>query len=312
MQSRRCRRGWARCGHGGLGVGLIVILLVMLLCTVGLAGLVYLAVSHYRGGRSPMWRATVSLVLSFVIVFGGAYLVLARSSLMFHARLFVASPLHWAVFGGHGRCAGIVLGFGADANGAASFRDGRMLPLHLAAATLHREDLINRLIDGGADVNGFDPTRRTALDWAARSGNVEAATILIARGAALDKSGPLAYAATGSPSMVRFLLAQGAPFPDPGVDSYVAQPLWTALSKHRGDIALILVEGGSPVDFANRDGVTPLHLAASAGLTEVVAALLKRTARPNATDVKGRTPLDVATDAVRPLLTAQGGSPGVE
>ena len=54
--------------------------------------------------------------------------------------------------------------------------------------------------------------------------------------------------------------------------------------------------------------MTPLHLAALHGNTEVVDFLLKKEADPNAKDEYGQTPLDRAkNEEIKQLLRAKGG-----
>lgn len=79
--------------------------------------------------------------------------------------------------------------------------------------------LMNTLIEAGANVNERDERGATPLMWAANRGPLESAQLLVRRGADLnaqDSSGltALMYAAPEQPSLIEFLLAQGA---DPNI-----------------------------------------------------------------------------------------------
>jgi ankyrin repeat protein len=56
----------------------------------------------------------------------------------------------------------------------------------------------------------------------------------------------------------------------------------------------LLVDAGVDVNHANDEGITPLHLAAQAGLDSVVTLLAQHGARLDAKDKKNRTPVDMA------------------
>ncbi len=77
--------------------------------------------------------------------------------------------------------------------------------------------MIEKLLKAGADANGAAPEGETALMTAARTGNVEAARVLLAHGAPVDareswrgQTALMWAAAQNHPAMVRELLAHGA------------------------------------------------------------------------------------------------------
>lgn len=109
---------------------------------------------------------------------------------------------------------------------------------------------------------------RTALHYAAGPDlNVARVARLIAAGADVDladKHGftPLHFAAQGNAAeAVRLLLAAGAVVDLP--DEFGDTPLWRAVSKCRGDGAVIkmLREAGADPYYANKSGVSPISLA---------------------------------------------------
>src|ERR1044072_1738932 len=74
--------------------------------------------------------------------------------------------------------------------------------------------------------------------------------------------------------------------------------------------AALLIANGADTTSRNNAGSTALHLAASAGFTNVIKSLLDRNADINAKDNNGRTPLDSAAQRGRTgavdLLLAHG------
>lgn len=124
-----------------------------------------------------------------------------------------------------------------------------------------------RLIYGKAAAKR-DSYGRTALHYAAGPElNVGKVKRLIAAGADVnlaDKNGftPLHFAAQeNAPKTVKVLLAAGAEVDPP--DTYGDTPLWRAVSKCRGDGAVIklLREAGADPYYANKSDVSPVSLA---------------------------------------------------
>jgi ankyrin repeat protein len=67
--------------------------------------------------------------------------------------------------------------------------------------------------------------------------------------------------------------------------------------------AKLLLRHGADLDAADNAGNTPLHWAASKNLKEVVRVFLSEAADPNAVDINGLRPLDLAElDDVRDML----------
>jgi ankyrin repeat protein len=144
------------------------------------------------------------------------------------------------------------------------------------------------LIKRGADVNAPQGDGVTALHWAARHGDAELLTALLAAGAnarAATRLGaytPLHLAAErGSAAIVKALLGAGAV-----VDARTstgATPLMLAAAA--GDTAAIaaLVDKGADVNAAERDRLqTPLIFAAANNRLDAVKLFIARGANPNA------------------------------
>jgi len=179
------------------------------------------------------------------------------------------------------------------------------------ADAARRGDLpaLRALVDRGADVNAAQGDGMTALHWAAERGQAEAATLLLARGAAvgavtrIGRYTPLHLAARGGhAAVVAALLAAKA---DPqALTTTGAVPLHFAAAAGNRDAVSALLDAGAAVDAREPQwGQTPLMFAAAAGRTEVVRALLARGADLAATgkvvDLTARNRADAAESRAR-------------
>ena len=134
----------------------------------------------------------------------------------------------------------------------------------------------------GADVNAAQGDGFTALHWAAKTGHLEVATVLIAAGADIEATTRL-----GS-----------------------HMPLHVAAAAGQAGVAEALLDAGAPADAMTSTGAEPIHLAAAAGVSEVVTALIAHGASVDARETEwGLTPLMFASvrgrvGAVRTLMEA--------
>jgi ankyrin repeat protein len=191
----------------------------------------------------------------------------------------------------------------------------------MVASFLGLERLAERLLKQGAKVNSKD-TRygRTALIWAAGSGNEEIVDLLIqTKKADLDSKDstygqtPLFWAASdGHEGIVKLLLATGKVDPDSKDDEYGQTPLsWAAREGHEGIIKLLLATGKVDPDLKAKGGITPLSWAASEG-HEGIVKLLLATGKVDlhSKDDFGQTPLSWAAsnrhEGIVKLLLATG------
>jgi ankyrin repeat protein len=129
----------------------------------------------------------------------------------------------------------------ANPGAANTFAEDGWTPLHLAGFFCHA-DAVRRLLDAGAQPGAVsrNSLRNTALHAALAGGCVEAALLLIERGAdvkAVDSGGytPLHIAAeNGQVAAVKALLARGA---DPhAVDAEDKTPLSRAAARNQNDV----------------------------------------------------------------------------
>jgi cytohesin len=186
-------------------------------------------------------------------------------------------------------------------------------PLHYAAQGGHA-DVVEFLLDKGAQVNHPNIIGETPLHCAATAESPAGAILLAARGADLGArtqprgATPLTLAtAFGRLATMKMLLERGA---DPRQAAPSGETL-LHVAAVAGPVESIplLVAAGADVNAAKADGETPLLAACSAADLAKARALLKAGADPNRRDVVGREPLALAagtgqTEFVTLLLEA--------
>lgn len=166
-------------------------------------------------------------------------------------------------------------------------------PLHYIAER-GRPGLAEVLYEKLAKLEIRDHNGMTPLLRAARSGTAAMVGWFIERGANLgakDNAGRTAlhWAAANTPQAAQQVADKGF---NPNERDNLGR---TALHYARNDsVVQILVAHNATVNVADLNGATPLHTAASAGLTTAVTGLAKAGATINAADAAGRTPLHYA------------------
>ena len=169
-------------------------------------------------------------------------------------------------------------------------------PLMLAMPDLAR---VKQLIANGADVRYRTPAGYDALTVAASyRGTAEIIRALLDAGAEAEpaegvkaKHSPLLFASmSGDIDAVSLLLARGAkanPRPSPSGDS----PISEAITFGRADVVHALVAAGAKTDLVERTGVNLLHWATITNRANVIPELAKAGVNINAIDEAGFTPL---------------------
>lgn len=206
-------------------------------------------------------------------------------------------------------------------------------PLHIAAEWGPLE-IVQFLLDKGANVNAKSTQGNTPLHYAAKQNEAAIAQLLLERGAAindqrsLDGWAPLHFAAfNNSTETLQLLLERGANVDIQNKDKetplvlatrkdhagaaqllleYHANihhcgsalhrtPLHIAAEEHHIKTATILLAGGANINAQDHWGETPLHLVAKAGDDIAMAQLLlDRGGNVNAQGICGVTPLNLA------------------
>jgi uncharacterized protein len=131
------------------------------------------------------------------------------------------------------------------------------------------------LTSGDSSPNQTDDESRTALHYAALSGNLEIIAILVKAGAKLDVADPLGNT-----------------------------PLHLAADRNQTEAGELLLAAGAEVDPQNQGGMTPLMIAASRGDTQLVLALLAKGASTAITDYTGRDALAWAEEGHHQAVVA--------
>ena len=200
---------------------------------------------------------------------------------------------------------------------------GRTDPIHDA---VWRGNLpaVESLLDRGTNINATDGCGRTPLYWAAMIDRPEIASVLIKRGANVNKGAswkghdtPLHVAANkGNEAIISILLDGGA---NVNVRSMSEQtPLhYAAWLMHPGAVSLLIARGAD-VNARDYQESTPLHVEypypipkdwPAADYAKVVKILIAHGADVNARNKRGNTPLKIAKQigneaAVNELLAA--------
>ncbi len=162
------------------------------------------------------------------------------------------------------------------------------------AANKGDSEVVEALLDSGADINARDEQNQTALHKAASRGHNSIVNLLLERGADVNaknlfrQTALLAPVHRGSLDIVRALLGAGA---DVDARSGLAgQSPLLAVSSGRTKVVEALLEEGADVNLKGKSyHETALMLAAIAGNTATVKALLEKGADVKAASTNGRT-----------------------
>lgn len=222
------------------------------------------------------------------------------------------TPLHLAAACGHVECCRLLLDAGADAN-AQAFQGGT--PLH-AAVSQRNEECVELLLSRGANPNlAGSENLETPLHAAARQGSEPLCKALLEAGADANLRNNLLQAALHiavacDDISCAALLLEHTDRNLPG-DREGDTPLHLAARAQRADMVNLFVAMGMDVDVLNNLGETPLHLACESAKDDAcVSALLPRVSDVNARNKMQQTPLHYAAGGesgrVVKLLIAQG------
>jgi ankyrin repeat protein len=206
-------------------------------------------------------------------------------------------------------------------------RNGEDTTLLHNAAKIGFKELVQQLINNGANVVVIDSKQRTPLHYAATK---EVAALLIRDINARDESGntPLHLAVQNKrPEIIYFLIANGAkvniensegntlPYPAyppyPAYSPYYRKtPLDIAVDLKLHDIVALLISKHPDVNSEDKDGNTLLHIAVSFKLKDVAKQLIAKSAFVNAKNNSRHTPLHLAvgqgSQDLAELLIANG------
>ncbi|XP_053514106.1 ankyrin-2 isoform X28 [Artibeus jamaicensis] len=170
-------------------------------------------------------------------------------------------------------------------------------PLHIAAH-YGNVNVATLLLNRGAAVDFTARNGITPLHVASKRGNTNMVKLLLDRGGQIDaktRDGltPLHCAArSGHGQAVELLLERGAPLLARTKNGL--SPLHMAAQGDHVDCVKHLLQHKAPVDDVTLDYLTALHVAAHCGHYRVTKLLLDKRANPNARALNGFTPLHIA------------------
>jgi ankyrin repeat protein len=162
--------------------------------------------------------------------------------------------------------------------------------------------MVSLLITGGADVNqrlvGKDGVSLGCMDVACQNGLTDIVEMLVDHGANINTKGPVGHSPlriasrNGHVDIVKFLIGKGAEIDSEGDDR--ATPLESAAGKGHLDIVMLLIDAGAKINHQDKDGDTPLGEAARGGYLDVVQYLLSKGADISLKDNDGSSAEDIA------------------
>ncbi|CAK9111616.1 unnamed protein product [Durusdinium trenchii] len=186
---------------------------------------------------------------------------------------------------GHLEVVQLLLEAGADKDAADA---NGTTALHMAAVFEHLE-IMELLLEAGADQDAANADGTTALYIAARGGHVEAVRLLLGAGARLDATDgetPLYIAAQkGHLEVVRLLLEAGADKDAATTNGETA--LYIAAQNGNLNVVRLLLEAGADKDTATEIGATAVLIAGLRGHLEVLQLLLEAGAHTDVSAADG-------------------------
>uniref|UniRef100_A0A7N6A328 Ankyrin repeat domain 28b n=1 Tax=Anabas testudineus TaxID=64144 RepID=A0A7N6A328_ANATE len=186
------------------------------------------------------------------------------------------TPLHVAASNKAVRCAEALVPLLSNVN--VSDRAGRTA-LHHAAFSGHVE-MVKLLLSRGANINAFDKKDRRAIHWAAYMG--ETALITKIKTYFIDPLGRLLL--DGCTQMIVILWSFSVLMPHECVPNVLLLVICHL------EVVKLLVDSGAEVDCKDKKAYTPLHAAASSGMSSTVHYLLSLGVHSK----DGKTPLHMA------------------
>jgi ankyrin repeat protein len=223
-----------------------------------------------------------------------------------------SSALSSAISGGDEQMVEILLDGGANPNIVHMYGSTALS----SAVSEQRVDLVKLVLAAGADPNIIDDWSHTAMSGAASHGNVSLLELLHQAGARVQPraSGrmPLwAAVRSGKFEAAQWLLAHGAHI-DTRCEGRVTA-LHAAVEQDEVELALALIAAGADVNVqtSDDDKTTPLILATKKGQVELIGALLAAGADTRVQDAGGQSAADHAAfrEELRALFPEGGGTP---
>ncbi|CAG8385864.1 unnamed protein product [Penicillium salamii] len=199
------------------------------------------------------------------------------------------TPLHWA-FGAHQIIVAQKL-LDKGANWECRDPEENRTPLSLAAEDGF-VDIIELLLNNGADVESRDETGRTPLSWAVENGHLNVTELLLENGAnteSQDKTGRiiLSWAVKGGfVDIIELLIKNGTKLESRDQSGRTSFS-WAVENRFLDTIQLLL-NNGAELESRDETGRTPLFRAAENGHLDVMELLFENGANTESQDKTGR------------------------
>ncbi|KUL90511.1 hypothetical protein ZTR_00271 [Talaromyces verruculosus] len=180
-----------------------------------------------------------------------------------------------------------------------TYEDPKMDTVHLAAFNGHSDIICRMDFETTDTVDRMDRSGRTALQWASERGNLEIIQLLLERGADVNSQGGeygnalQGAAREGHFGVVQLLIEKGAKVNAQGGE--YGNALLGAVRKGHFEVVQLLIEKGANVNTkAATPVMTALHFSALKGDVGMTKFMCSYHANPNAQSETGDTPLHLA------------------
>lgn len=226
--------------------------------------------------------------------------------------IYETTLLMTAASQGHLSVARTLIEHGADVNAERRLYAEPAFPLHYRTALFDAvrdadSEMVGFLLENGANPNVQDFVGYTPLSYAASTSDIEKVRLLLDHGAEINahnctNANPLSLA--GNVEAARLLLERGADLEIRGNDTHASPLLWHISCGGELAITKLLVERGGNVNAQGMGGRTPLMQAAQYGLNDTVRLLLQHGADINARDRRDNSALSLALEWHQPSTVA--------
>ncbi len=165
----------------------------------------------------------------------------------------------------------------------------------ILAAEKGHEDIVKLLLQQSfIAVNVANKNGRTPLSAAINSGNKNIVEMLVEEKAIITAESLSIAVELENKGIVEILLKH---YNRPDRKQVIKKILKDAIEEGNNEMVSLLTEKDAYVNKANKDGMTPLMIAADSGEITIVQQLISTKAEINKQDVKGRTPLMYAVNS---------------
>lgn len=207
------------------------------------------------------------------------------------------TPLEIAVRLNNLRLTEILFEYGANPNE----KDGDEWPLFFTVCIYNTIDFVKLFIKNNVQINIEHKWGGQAIHWAVRKNKPQIIELLIQAGAdvnapAYNNYSPLHYAVEDNDfSLVKLLIKNGANINI--LNRFDRSPIFLVIGNENIEILKFFIDNNADVNRRAWWRWTPLHVAASRGNLEIVKILVENNAESNVCNSESKTPLDLAIES---------------